>query len=201
MERWENKVAVVTGASSGIGEAIVKDLVEHGLRVIGLARRVERVEAIQEELSEEKRNMLLPLQCDVTDLESVNDAFDKIISEYGNVDILINNAGFMKFGQLISMDVSDIKQTVDTNILGVVYCTQRAVKSMMEENIAGHIIMINSVAGHVTVSHEGVQQTNIYGPSKYAITAMTEILRQEFKDLNTRIKVTVRFFFEFLNYI
>lgn len=195
MERWENKVAVVTGASSGIGEAIVKDLVEHGLRVIGLARRVERVEAIQEELSEEKRNMLLPLQCDVTDLESVNDAFDKIISEYGNVDILINNAGFMKFGQLISMDVSDIKQTVDTNILGVVYCTQRAVKTMMEGNIAGHIIMINSVAGHVTVSHEGVQQTNIYGPSKYAITAMTEILRQEFKDLNSRIKVTVRFFF------
>ncbi|XP_037822149.1 farnesol dehydrogenase-like [Lucilia sericata] len=191
MERWQNKVAVVTGASSGIGSAIVKDLINNGLQVVGLARRVERVEELKKQLPVKLQSKLTALKCDVSNLKSVNEAFDKIISKFGGVDILVNNAGCMKNGQLCQGNLADIEQVLQTNVMGVVYCTQRAFKSMKERNFAGHIILINSIAGHkvIAVGNE-VPDHNIYSPSKYAITAITEIYRQEFKGLGTKIKIT-----------
>ncbi|XP_073831278.1 farnesol dehydrogenase-like [Musca autumnalis] len=190
MERWQGKVAVVTGASSGIGSAIVKDLVENGLKVVGLARRLERVEALRKQLSPKKQGNLTALPCDVTNVDSVNKAFDQIIAKFGGVDILVNNAGCYKQGQLVDMDINTIQQVLQTNVMGVVYCTQRAFKSMKERNVAGHVVLINSVAGHGVVSPGGLPDTNMYCPSKFAITAITEIYRQEFKGLGTKIKVT-----------
>lgn len=199
MERWQNKIAVVTGASSGIGSAMVKDLVENGLKVIGLARRLERVEAIRKNLPAKKQNNLVPMRCDVSDLRSVNEAFDKIISLFGGVDILVNNAGCMKQGQLVTMNIAEVQQVIQTNIMGVVQCTQRAFKSMKERNFAGHVILINSISGHRVASSTPLPVSNIYSPTKFAITAITEIYRQEFKGLGTKIKVTVRF--KYLNSI
>ncbi|XP_061393702.1 farnesol dehydrogenase-like [Musca vetustissima] len=190
MERWQNKVAVVTGASSGIGAAIVKDLVENGLQVVGLARRLERVEALRKQLSPKKQGNLTALPCDVTNLESVNEAFDTIITKFGGIDILVNNAGCYKQGQLVNMNIAEVQQVLQTNVMGVVHCTQRSFKSMKERNFPGHVILINSVAGHGVVSPGGIPDTNIYCPSKFAITAITEIYRQEFKGLGTKIKVT-----------
>ncbi|XP_037822148.1 farnesol dehydrogenase-like [Lucilia sericata] len=192
MERWQNKIAVVTGASSGIGVAIVKDLLKNGLQVVGLARRVERVEDIKKELPKNLQTRLTALKCDVSSLKSVNEAFDKIVSHFGGVDILVNNAGCMKLGQLSTMNVADVEQVLQTNVMGVVYCTQRAFKSMKERNFNGHVVLINSIAGHNVVSSIDGQapQFNIYPPSKFAITAITEIYRQEFKGLGTKIKVT-----------
>ncbi|KAM7348779.1 farnesol dehydrogenase-like [Cochliomyia hominivorax] len=191
MERWQNKVAVVTGASSGIGSAIVKDLVKSGLQVVGLARRVERVEDIKAQLPVKLQSRLMALKCDVSNLKSVNEAFDKIISHFGGVDILVNNAGCMKPGQLCAGNVDDIQQVLQTNVMGVVYCTQRAFKSMKERNIAGHVVLINSIAGHKVIAvGNNAPNTNIYSPTKFAITAITEIYRQEFKGLGTKIKVT-----------
>lgn len=195
MERWQNKIAVVTGASSGIGVAIVKDLLKNGLQVVGLARRVERVEDIKNELPKNLHAKLLALKCDVSNLKSVNEAFDKIISKYGGIDILVNNAGCLKSGQLSTMNVEDVQQVVQTNVMGVVYCTQRAFKSMKERNFNGHVILINSIAGHKVPSSGGTASSfNIYPASKFAITAITEIYRQEFSGLGTKIKVTVSFF-------
>lgn len=193
MIRWQNKIAVVTGASSGIGGAIVKDLVSNGLQVIGLARRVERVENIKKELPKILQTKLTALKCDVSNLKSVNEAFDKIVAHFGGVDILVNNAGVLKLGHLTTMNVAEVEQVLQTNVMGVVYCTQRAFKSMKERNFNGHVVLINSVAGHKVINSVSgtAPEFNIYPPTKFAITAMTEVYRQEFKGLDTKIKITV----------
>lgn len=200
MERWHNKIAVVTGASSGIGSAIVKELLTHGLQVIGLARRVDRIEELRKQLPSNLQNKLTALDCDVSRLESVNQAFDKIISLFGGIDILINNAGCMCKGKLCTGNPDEIQKVLQTNVMGVVYCTQRAFQSMKERNFNGHIILINSISGHkVRCLPNYVPDNNIYAPSKFAITAVTEIYRQEFKGLGTKIKITVSKYFK--NYI
>ncbi|XP_065356737.1 farnesol dehydrogenase-like [Calliphora vicina] len=192
MERWLNKIAVVTGASSGIGAAIVKDLVKNGVQVVGLARRVERVEDIKKELPKNLQTKLTALKCDVGNLKSVNETFDRVEGDFGGIDILVNNAGCLKLGQLTTMSVTDVEQTLQTNVMGVVYCTQRAFQSMKKRNFNGHVVLINSVAGHNIIGSVvgSAPDFNIYPASKFAITAMTEIYRQEFNGLGTKIKVT-----------
>lgn len=200
MERWYNKIAVVTGASSGIGSAIVKELLTHGLQVIGLARRVDRIGELRKQLPSNLQNKLTALDCDVSCVKSVNQAFDKIISLFGGIDILINNAGCMCKGKLCTGNPDEIQKVLQTNVMGVVYCTQRAFQSMKERNFNGHIILINSISGHkVRCLPNYVPDNNIYAPSKFAITAITEIYRQEFKGLGTKIKITVSKYFK--NYI
>lgn len=200
MERWYNKIAVVTGASSGIGSAIVKELLTHGLQVIGLARRVDRIEELRKQLPSNLQNKLTALDCDVSCLESVNQAFDKIISLFGGIDILVNNAGCMCKGKLCTGNPDEIQKVLQTNVMGVVYCTQRAFQSMKERSFSGHIVLINSISGHkVRCLPNYVPDNNIYAPSKFAITAITEIYRQEFKDFGTKIKITVSKYFK--NYI
>lgn len=200
MERWHNKIAVVTGASSGIGSAIVKELLTHGLQVIGLARRVDRIEELRKQLPSNLQNKLTALDCDVSCVKSVNQAFDKIISLFGGIDILINNAGCMCKGKLCTGNPDEIQKVLQTNVMGVVYCTQRAFQSMKERSFNGHIVLINSISGHkVRCLPNYVPDNNIYAPSKFAITAITEIYRQEFKGLGTKIKITVSKYFK--NYI
>ncbi|XP_037935021.1 farnesol dehydrogenase-like [Teleopsis dalmanni] len=192
MERWQNKVAVVTGASSGIGSAIVKDLVNAGLIVVGLARRVQRVEEIKQHVTKEKQKNLHARQCDVSNEDSVNEAFDCIEKNLGGIDILVNNAGISKSGNLCEIDANLVQEVLQTNVMGVVYCTKRAFKSMKERNFNGHVIIINSVLGH-TVFNIGILKrpsNNMYPPSKFAVTAMTEIYRQEFNNLETKVKIT-----------
>lgn len=204
MERWQNCVAVVTGASSGIGAAIVKDLVKAGVVVAALARRKERIEQIRSALPINQQTLLHPVKCDVSDLSSVNSAFDWIESKLGPVEILINNAGTYQPGQLLTMNLDVLQQTVQTNVMGIVYCTRRAFQSMQKSNINhGHVILINSIVGyHIFNPPPGIMSNfNIYPPSKHAVTGLTEILRQEFRDLKTKIKITVMihtFFFIFL---
>lgn len=197
MERWQNKVAVVTGASSGIGAAITKDLVQAGVQVIGLARRKERVEDIIKTLPPEQQHLLTAIHCDVSQLESVNLAFDEITSKFGGIDILVNNAGCGSLGQMVSMDPQKIHDVLQTNVMGIIYCTQRAFKSMQERNMNGHVVLINSILGHHTVATPTgkLPLTNIYAPSKYAVTAITEIYRQEFSCLGTKVKITVSGYF------
>lgn len=200
MECWYNKIAVVTGASSGIGSAIVKELLTHGLQVIGLARRVDRIEELRKQLPSNLQNKLTALDCDVSCVKSVNQAFDKIISLFGGIDILINNAGCMCKGKLCTGNPDEIQKVLQTNVMGVVYCTQRAFQSMKERSFNGHIVLINSISGHkVRCLPNYVPDNNIYAPSKFAITAITEIYRQEFKGLGTKIKITVSEYFK--NYI
>ncbi|KAH8284268.1 hypothetical protein KR044_007780 [Drosophila immigrans] len=192
MDRWQNRVAVVTGASSGIGSAIVVDLVKAGLIVVGLARRVDRVKELQKLLPAGRKDKLIAIRCDVGNESSVKAAFDAIEQQLGGVDILINNAGTLRTGQLVDMPISLLEETVQTNIIGIVMCTQRAFASMKQRNFDGHIVLINSILGHKLFGPTpgAAPQINMYPPSKHAVTAMTEIYRQEFMGLGTRVKIT-----------
>lgn len=195
MDRWHNKIAVVTGASSGIGSACVRDLLSAGLKVVALARRYNTLEKFKESLPVEQQTHYFPIKCDVTDDKQVRETFAWIEKNLNGVNILINNAGIDRNIELISSDnTKDLKDIVDTNILGVAYCTREAFQSMKSKNVEnGHIILINSVAGH-TVPNLGISMPSfhMYSPTKFAVTAMNEIYRQEFLKHGSKVKISVR---------
>lgn len=193
MDRWANKTAVVTGASSGIGAAIVIDLVKAGMNVVGLARRVERVNELQNRIPSHCKGKLYAIRCDITKENDIKAAFEWVEQNTGGVDVLVNNAGIMNQVNLIDENNSDaIRSTIDTNLMGPVLCTREAFQSMRKRGVDGHIIMINSTLGHKVFYLVGqTASTNIYPPTKFGITAMTEVLRQEFQSFGTKIKVTV----------
>ncbi|XP_073835631.1 farnesol dehydrogenase-like [Musca autumnalis] len=194
MDKWHNKVAVVTGASAGIGAACCKALVDNGMIVIGLARRPERIDEIHNSSwpdDEEKQKRLHSLKCDVRQETQVVEAFAKIVKDFGPIAVLINNAGIVRSTELVrENNTEDLRAIVDTNIMGVAFCTREAFKSMSKNSDGlGHVIIINSVAGHRVIHFEGMS-TNMYPASKHAITAMTEVYRNEFLMHNTKIRVT-----------
>ena len=194
MEKWHNKVAVVTGASAGIGAACCKALIDNGMIVVGLARRRERIEQLRDlwPNEPEKQQRLHAIKCDVRNEEEVIETFKKINQDYGNISVLINNAGIVRDTELVREDNSeDLRATIETNVMGVAYCTREAFKTMSKnENTQGHVIIINSIAGHRVYHFDGMS-TNMYPASKHAVTAMTEVYRNEFLMHKTNIKVTV----------
>lgn len=192
MDRWRNKVAVVTGASSGIGAACCKDLVNAGMTVVGLARREDRIVKLRDTLSFDLKYRLFPIKCDVTQDADITKTFAWIEKNLGGVSVLVNNAGIVRFGQhLCDMDTTDLKAVLDTNVTGVVVCTREAFRSMKKHGIDGHVLIINSIAGHRVLNMQNNISINIYPASKYAVTAITEVYRQEFLMNNTKVKITV----------
>ncbi|GAB0091875.1 hypothetical protein DMENIID0001_067640 [Sergentomyia squamirostris] len=195
MDRWVNKVAVVTGASSGIGAEIVKDLARAGMIVMGLARRSDRVKALKSDLPEEKRSNLHAIKCDVTNEEEIVAVFSQIIKDFGGIDVLVNNAGIGNSSRkLLEHGNSDlINDTVNTNLLGVVFCTREAVMSMKKRSFPGHVININSILGHsipMIPEQFGDFNFNIYPATKYGVTALTESFRQECFKERMGVKIT-----------
>lgn len=193
MERWLDKVAVVTGASSGIGAACVRDLLDKSFRVCALARRKAKLNEIGSSLSTEQSKQYFALECDVTNEDSIKKAFKWIEDHLGGTDLLINNAGVIKYTDLVKENnTADLQSIINTNLLGVALCTREAFHSMRKRQFPGHIILINSIAGH-TVPNFGpdLPSFNIYPSSKFGVTAMTEIYRQEFLKYGTKVKVTV----------
>lgn len=186
MNRWKDKVAIVTGASAGCGASIVEQLVEHGLKVVGLARRKEKIEQLAKKL-EGKRGTLYALKADISKEEDILEAFKWVKENLGPVHILVNNAGIARASNLIDGDTKAWKEVFDTNVLGLTIATREAVKDMRANNVDGHIIHINSVLGHY-VAH--VPDLNVYPASKFAVTALTETLRQELNSFGSKIKVT-----------
>ncbi|XP_011185385.1 farnesol dehydrogenase-like [Zeugodacus cucurbitae] len=190
MERWANRVAVVTGASAGIGAAIVQKLAENGMVVVGLARRKEKIESLRDEVKPEARDRIHGIECDITVEQQIIDAFKEVEKTYGPVAVLVNNAGTGRETKLVKEgNTEDILVTLNTNVLGIVYSTREAFRSMKENGGDGHVFLINSVAGH-NVPYLPNTNINMYAPTKYAVTAMTEVYRQEFLSLETKIKVT-----------
>ncbi|XP_059223892.1 farnesol dehydrogenase-like [Stomoxys calcitrans] len=192
MERWQNKVAVITGASSGIGAAIAKEFVMAGLKVVGLARRTHLIEEMKNSLPLDKRSQLIAIYCDLSKPESIDKAFDAIISQCGGIDVLVNNAICFKVSLAVNMPCNDLQELVQTNFMAIVHCTQKAFKSMKERNFNGHVIMINSIGGYAVLDRALFQMpcSNIYSPCKFALRALTELYRQEFHGLGTKIKIS-----------
>lgn len=201
MEQWVGRVAVVTGASSGIGAAIVLDLCRAGVITIGLARRLDRVQQLADRLNAQQRKLLHARRCDVALESDIVESFAWIEKQFGGCDILVNNAGILRAGAIVDAgNTADIADTLAVNVMGVVLCTREAFRTMKERSNktaggkarAGHVVLINSVAGHnVPYMAKQFGSINVYQPTKHAITAMTEVLRQEFQMKEAQIKVTV----------
>ena len=183
LKRWEGKVAIVTGASSGIGEAIAKDLVKEGLQVIGIARRKDRLESLSASLKNTK-GKFHPFVGDVSKESDILKAFE-FAKTVGPVHILINNAGIFRINTLTDGDTEKWRQVLDVNVLGLCVATREAVRDMRKNEVDGHIIHINSVGGHKVIP-----DSNVYSASKFAVTALTETLRLELNSLGSKIKVS-----------
>jgi NADP+-dependent farnesol dehydrogenase len=194
MERWTNRLAVVTGASVGIGAAIVIELAKAGMIVIGLARRPEKIEALKSEIPENLRNNLHAMKCDVSKEEEIVATFKEIDGKFGGISVLVNNAGVLAEGTLFTREnADDIRNLININLYGVVFCTREAYISMKKHNIDdGHIVNINSIAGHkVPYVPTNLSSFNVYPASKHAVTALTEVYRQDLVKEKSNIRVTV----------
>ncbi|KAH8323753.1 hypothetical protein KR074_002973 [Drosophila pseudoananassae] len=191
MDRWQNRVAVVSGASSGIGAACTRLLVAAGLRVVGLARRTERLKKLRESLPVEQRERFHQHACDVSEEAQVDAAFEWIERELGGVDVMVNNAGIVLGGQLIDMPTKDIASTLQTNLMGSIYCTKLAASSMRRRQVPGHLFFVNSTAGVAGYKPDPADESlNAYTPSKFGLTAVQEICRQELIQKGSKIKTT-----------
>ncbi|KAF2902137.1 hypothetical protein ILUMI_04045 [Ignelater luminosus] len=186
MERWKRKVAVVTGASSGIGAAIVGQLVESGLKVVGLARSRTKLEELSTKL-ENKNGKFYAFRTDITKEEDIVNAFEWIKKNLGPVHILVNSAGILRYDTLVDGNTNFWKEVLETNVLGLCIATREAVKDMKANNVNGHIVHINSISGHKVTN---VPTINVYAASKHAVTALTETLRQELDSIGSKIKIS-----------
>ena len=176
------KVALVTGASSGIGEAIAVALAEAGAAVAIGARRKDRLEALTARLQDGGATVL-QLDLDVTDEQACADAVRRTRDELGGLDVLVNNAGVMLLGTIVGADPEDWRRMLDTNVLGLMYMTHAAIEGMVEQG-SGDVVNISSVAGRTARRGSGV-----YNASKWAVNAFSESLRQEVTGRGVRISL------------
>ncbi len=179
--KLDGKVAVVTGASSGIGEATVRALAKEGAAVVAGARRRERLDALVEDVSREG-GKAIAVECDVTDEGQAHGLVRRAVEEYGSIDVLVNNAGVMLLST-VGKGLSDQWRTMfEVNVLGLLYATDAAVEAMKRQG-SGHLVKVSSVAGRkVTRDSSGV-----YAGSKFAVNAISEGLRQELIGDNIRV--------------
>lgn len=191
MDRWVGKVAVVTGASSGIGAATAKALVRAGMIVVGLARRVERIEALRNELPANVPGQLHAIRCDVMREEDILAAYAQIERQFGGVDVQINSAGIAHHTVRILQpnNTQPLRDIVHTDLLGLTLCSREAYLSMQKRSVDGHIVHLNSITGH---SIPPLNTLNIYPAVKHGVTALTETMRQELRFAGSKVKVTVR---------
>lgn len=194
MEKWKGKFAVITGASAGIGAEIVKDFAKNGINVIGLARRPEVILEYGSKIVGEGYGKIHAYKCDVTSPQSIKDAFKWIEEQFGVIHIIVNNAGILKNLKILGdEDVSDkIDEVIHTNFNGLVHCTHEAYRLIKKSGDYGFIININSNAGHRIFFPANGMSHNVYHGTKYAVTATSEILRQELiMQENDKVRVTV----------
>jgi NADP-dependent 3-hydroxy acid dehydrogenase YdfG len=178
----KGKVAIVTGASSGIGYATCLALSKAGARVAAGARRTDRLESLEKEIAKNGGEILIQ-KLDVTKKAECDSFVDAAAKKWGMVDILVNNAGLMPLSFFKSLKVDEWDRMIDVNIKGVLYCTAAAIPHMLAKK-SGHIVNISSVAGRVVFP-----AGSVYCATKHAVTALSEGLRQEFST-RSNIRVT-----------
>ena len=179
MASLEGKVAAITGASSGIGEATAIALAQAGARVSLGARRKDRLDALADRLGDQA----LAIETDISDEAQARDFLQQTKSELGSVDILVNNAGVMLLGLLLMQDGDDWRRMIEVNALGLVYCSHEALKIMNEQG-GGHIVNVASTAGRHAYAGSAV-----YNMTKWGVTGFSEALRQEALHVNVRVTI------------
>ena len=178
----EGKVVVITGASSGLGEATARLLSAQGASVVLGARRIDRLGVLADELSR-RGGKALAVPTDVIQCDQVKRLVDAAVQTYGRIDVMINNAGLMPQALLERLKIDEWNRMIDVNIKGVLYGIAAALPHMKRQK-AGHFINVSSVAGHRVGPGFAV-----YAATKYAVRALSEGLRQEVKPYNIRTTV------------
>ncbi len=176
-------VALITGASSGIGQAIARTLAHEGYRVALCARRGDRLATLKDELAATGTEVLTH----ATDLRQESEIlalFQAIRQTWGGVDVLVNNAGLGRKASLMSGDTEAWREVLDVNVLALCICTREAIHDMRQRGDRGHIIHISSLSGHRVPSTSGM-----YAASKFAVRALAEGLRRELREANSQIRI------------
>ena len=180
MENIKDKVVVITGASSGLGEAAARALADGGAKLVLGARRMDRLKALAGELSLGEG---AAVETDVSNYDQVKHLVDQAVKLHGRVDVILNNAGLMPLSPLDRLKVDEWDRMIDVNIKGVLYGIA-AVLPHMKARKSGHIINVSSVAGHKVSPG-----TSVYAATKHAVRVITEGLRQEVKPYNIRTTI------------
>ena len=180
MQSLKNKIALVTGAGKGIGKAVALALASEGAHVGLIARTEKDLVAVAEQVKSAGVNAAFAI-ADVSKIEEVNAAVEKITKELGNIDILINNAGTGTFGKFLDLEPEAWVKQVEVNLFGVYYTT-RAVLPQMIERKSGDIVNISSTAGK-----SGAAGTSAYSASKFGVFGLSESLMQEVRKHNIRV--------------
>jgi uncharacterized protein len=173
----KGKVVIVTGASSGIGEATARQFAQEGAKVVLAARRVDRLEALAREINSMRTGAeTLVVPADLSKLEDIQALISQTLNTFGRIDVLVNNAGFGRLDWLENLDPKkDIESQFDVNVLGVVQTTRQALPVMIKQR-SGHIINMCSMAGLVATP-----TYSIYAACKHAVHGFSEALRREVK--------------------
>ena len=176
----DGKVAVVTGASRGIGAGIARAFAAEGCLVVGIARDVEALTAVAEDI-ESRGGKFIPSIADVTDPDKVDDAVQQVLEKTGNIDILVNNAGIALYKQCLEMSVLEWQRVIDVNLRGVYICTHAVLPQMVERG-KGHVIFISSDAGKFTFPGGSA-----YNVSKHGVQELAATLRKEMEGRGVKI--------------
>jgi len=179
MQDLTGKVAVITGASSGIGEATARLLVAEGVRVVLVARRRDRIAALAAELGD----AALALTADVGNAAAVADVFGEVERRFGGLDLLFNNAGLGVNARFEASDSADWKRMIDVNLYGVLHCTQAAIP-LMRGRPGAMISSVSSVGGRY-----GTESWSVYSATKFAVIGFHDALRKELGGEGIRVSV------------
>jgi NADP-dependent 3-hydroxy acid dehydrogenase YdfG len=169
MSQLHAKTIIITGASSGLGEAMARKFAPLGANLVLGARRVEKLEKLRTELGDNVRCQ----KCDVTSFDDVQALAQLALDEFSRIDVLINNAGLMPLSFFSEKKLDEWNQMIDVNIKGVLHGIAAVIDTMNDQK-SGHIINVASVAGHIVTPSSGV-----YAATKFAVRAISEGLRQE----------------------
>lgn len=180
-------VGLVTGASSGIGEATALALAEEGAAVALVARRRDRLEALAERLGGSERALVV--EADVSDPEQARGAVEATVARWGRLDTLVNNAGVMLLGPIADAPLEEWQRMVNLNVLGLLYCTHAALPHLLsaaenEPRSVADIVNVSSTAGRIARLNSGV-----YNATKFAVGAFSESLRQEVTARHVRVVI------------
>lgn len=176
----EGKKAIITGAGKGIGRATALALAKEGVSLGLIARTEADLQKVADEVKSKGVDVSIAT-ADVGSNEEVTATIDKLITEFGTVDILINNAGIAKFGGFLELDVEEWEQIIQVNLLGMYYVTRAVLPTMIEQK-SGDIINISSTAGE-----RGGPVTSAYSASKFGVLGLTESLAMEARKSNIRV--------------
>jgi NADP-dependent 3-hydroxy acid dehydrogenase YdfG len=181
MGQLQGKTAIITGASSGIGAGIAKEVAKEGANVVLAARNIEKLAELEKEIKEQGNGKVLTVQTDVTNKQNVENLVKKAEEAFNHVDVLVNNAGQMLSSPVRSGKVDEWENMIDVNIKGVLFCTHSVLPSMLERS-SGHIINIASVSGF-----EVTKASTVYSATKFAVRAISAGLEKELAKTGVRV--------------